>query len=233
MSQALDEVAWPASRLGEALAALARAHRLIAVDAAAPSMEVGIVERGAEAQRGWLDAAAAALGLEVEAVGLTYRDLGESLRRVAPALVRLPSGGVLALHAVRGERVDLIGPDDLRARRSLGEIQTALAAPLVSGTVVAATDGVLARAGFAGRRAARARDGLLAQMLGARPVEGITLVRARPGGSFYGALRAAGVVRSVVTFAVSQLVAQVVLLAGWRRSSSGRSPCPVGWGAGS
>jgi ATP-binding cassette, subfamily B, bacterial len=83
----LTTLAWPASRLGEALDALARATGLAprAVEPLRPP--VGFSWQGDEALGRWLAAAASHLGLEAEPMEIPYGEVAHLLPRVGPALL--------------------------------------------------------------------------------------------------------------------------------------------------
>src|SRR4051794_32807708 len=94
VATALDDFAWPAARLGEALEALARHCRwpvATATPGAPPAKSTG--DRLAR----WLEATAARLGLEVEPVAVPYPEMGRLLAGGGPTLVSLPGGATFLL----------------------------------------------------------------------------------------------------------------------------------------
>lgn len=91
---------WPAARLGEAVEQLALQSRLLPQTAEMPSPPTRLVETmdrsdqaGYEATQRWLEASAARLGLEVEAVETPYGEITRLVTQAAPAILRLPGDG--------------------------------------------------------------------------------------------------------------------------------------------
>jgi hypothetical protein len=68
----LDALTWPAAQLGEAIAALGRRSGLVPRLREAPASPEGLAREGAEALGAWIEATAAWLGLEAEAVEAPY-----------------------------------------------------------------------------------------------------------------------------------------------------------------
>src|SRR5262245_14785785 len=115
----LDTLTWPTSRLGEALAAVARQRgwRLRGVEIPVCPEERG--QDSPEALGEWLETAAAWLGLEAEPVAVPYAEVEALIRSAGPALIHLPATekpGFLVLLGRQRRRVTLLGPD-LRAHR--------------------------------------------------------------------------------------------------------------------
>src|SRR5438876_1087328 len=83
----LDHLCWPASKLGDAVEALARQSGLEprAVDLPAPI--TGVMESPGP----WIDATARRLGLEVEEAESSYANVEAFVRNAAPALIRMPA----------------------------------------------------------------------------------------------------------------------------------------------
>ena len=73
----MNDLAWPADRLGEALQTLARRSGLdpgeLALDEPSETEDLGA----------WIGTAAAAMGLEAEAVEVPYRDIESLVRQSA------------------------------------------------------------------------------------------------------------------------------------------------------
>ena len=112
--EALNTLAWPMGRLGEAIMVLARLRgwQLRALEA--PVYQEGLRQEGTEALGVWLEAAATWLGVEAEPVEVPYAEVESLVRRAGPALLRLPGlekPGFLALLGYQGRRALLIGPD--------------------------------------------------------------------------------------------------------------------------
>jgi len=108
----LDERAWPAWRLGEALEVLARRRGVAPQPAEAAVPPTGLATD--EALGHWMRAAAGCLGLEAEPVEVAYPEVEALVRDVGPALLRLPGAGeprFFVLLDGRRRAVRLLGPD--------------------------------------------------------------------------------------------------------------------------
>ncbi len=154
-------LAWPAERLGEAVAALGQA-RGWADPARRTHLAPGRPGDAAEAQ---LSRSAAYLGLDTEAVETDYAGVTRLLERCAPAVLALPGGWFFPVLARRGKGLLILDPQQARRSLPLETVRQMLCATLeneLSADLDALTDGI----GLAGRRGlcARAalRDGLLA-----------------------------------------------------------------------
>ena len=204
MTSDLTPLAWPAARLGEALAALARRADLSpnAVEILSPPAE--LFQQGDEVLGRWLRSAAGHLGLEAEPMEIPYGEVERVLPRAGPALLRLPGDGepgVLALLGGGRGRVFLLGPDLIvhRLRRSV--VRAALCRDLEA-PLAAQVDRLLVEAGVPARRHARARAAILREWLGSTPIGGGWLLEAGAGGGSHALLLLAWVT--------------VALLLGWR-----------------
>lgn len=231
MSASLDAVAWPASRAGEALEALA-AHvgmrtRAIEVPPMPEDILRGIGPHDDKAGA-WIEQAAAWLGLEAEPVQATWPQVPDLLLDAAPALVVLPPTKTSAPRVValcaratwRRDRAFALGPDLRRHAVPLEPLRAALCVYAESG-FLEHVRGLLARIGIAPSRRAKAERALLAERLGAVPVRGAWLLRQDPGDDFVPQLRQAGVLRRLGAMLATQL--GLYALAGLAWAILGRS----------
>src|SRR5216684_9117369 len=134
---------------GEALEALARAGGLPLRAIETPAPPEHFSTDIPSAQTRWLETAAAALGLEVEAVDAPYGEVDRLVRGAAPALLRITRGGVpcvLALGAVRRDTAVLVAPDLTERRVRIGTIRQELCEPLEA-PLAADTDTLIEEAG--------------------------------------------------------------------------------------
>ena len=211
-----ESLAWPAPRAGEALAALARRAGLEPL-----AHELGAVPREPSGLGAWLDATAGHLGLELQAVRAPYRDVARLLSRGAPALLRLPSpdGGedgerVLPVLRGRGRRITVLDRD-LRPREvDAAELRDALCRPLEE-SLRPHVESVVAEAGVAPRRRARAAEALLGEHLAEADVGGCWLLRLPPGRNPWLAVRRTGLRRQLATIAGAHLLGTVLFLLSW------------------
>lgn len=178
MTDELRKFAWPAERLGEALALLARHSGLALTPEDAPVPPPHVL--GNRSQIGsWIEASGRRLGLEAEPVETPYAEAEQMLSRAGPALLRLPEGSGLGyLLLLRGTPRDVcvLTPDRVVVRLALEEVRAALCrqaeAPLVE-----QVERMLEQAGVAAKHRPRARPALLRQLLTAARLGGCWLVR--------------------------------------------------------
>ena len=113
MIDQLAALAWPGSRLGEALQALARQNNLplrpveIPVDMTFPSNDLEALDRQVEATATWL-------GIEAESIEAPYTEIEPLLLGAAPALLYLPDKDGERLLAMAGRQrrtLTVLGPD--------------------------------------------------------------------------------------------------------------------------
>ena len=112
--EALDVLAWPVGRLGEAMAGLARFQGWQLRSPEAPVCPAELAYDRPEALHGWLEAAAAWLGVEAELVEVPYTEVASLVSGAGPALLCLPGRekpSFLALLGRQRRRVLLLGPD--------------------------------------------------------------------------------------------------------------------------
>lgn len=190
MSDALDAVAWPVRRAGEALEALAARAGYAPRDVEVPPMSDEVAARvgreGSAAAEAWIEHAAAWLGVEAEGVGAAWSEVPALLASAAPALVLLPATGttpprcVLLVGGGGRRRVRALGPD-LRARDvDVEPLRAALCDPYER-PFLESTRELLVAAKVPPRRRARAERALLRERLGGVQVPGCWLVRMDPG----------------------------------------------------
>jgi ATP-binding cassette, subfamily B, bacterial len=215
----LDRLAWPAAVAGDALAALAREAGLPAgstAEAELPPVPERAAEAGGAALSRWIEAAAAWLGLEVEAVESSYGEVEAMVRGAGPALLALPGDRPRLLCLLRPARrgaIELLGPDLARHPVPVDAVRDALCAPL--DTRGGRLDGVLERAGIASARRSRVRGRLLRQLLGAARVDGCWLLRLPPGAPFVDQLRQERLPRQLAAFVAVHVANLLVTLGAW------------------
>ena len=156
--EALDALAWPVGRLGEAIMGLARLHGWQLRSPEAPVYPVGVAHDSPEALHGWLEAAAAWLGVEAEPVEVPYAAVESLVYGAGPALLRLPGRekpGFLALLGSTRRHAMLLGPDLVVHRVPVGVLCTACRHD-VEAPLVAEVGHVLDAVGVPGRHRKRA-----------------------------------------------------------------------------
>ena len=232
----LAHLAWPLARLPEAVEALAyrQGAKAQPAELAAPSTLV-MADEALFGQ--WLVGAAAHYGFELEPVHAAYAGVEMMVRRAGPALIRLDTFGdnsgepAFFVLLAKGRRtVQLLGPDRKIARCPVAAVAEALRAPLAA-PISADVEQLLIQAQVPVQRRTKARQAILQERLGAKPIQGCWLLRASPGASVLQQMREAGLWRDMATFISAYLVQYVLWLAAWamigRAAFQGRSE--PGW----
>src|SRR5262249_54984594 len=163
----LNTLAWPVTRLGEALEALARQSGLAPRGRETLVPPAGLAQEDAAALGGWIETAAAWLGLEAELVEASYAEAHMFVRATGPALLRLPAQGeprFLALLGGRRRKVAVLGPDLVVHRLRPQAVGAALCRGLEA-PLTADVERLLADAGVPVRRRARVRQAILREQL--------------------------------------------------------------------
>jgi ATP-binding cassette subfamily B protein len=214
---ALDQLSWPVSRLGEALEALARTGGLAPRAVEVPPPPPGLARDGAEGLGRWIEATAAALGLEVEPVDVPYAEVEWLVRSAGPALLRLPGADeprVLALLRGRRRAVAILGPDRVVHRLRPDAVCTALCHELEQ-RLVARVDQLLGEAQIPKRRQARVRAAIMRERLSPVRIDGGWLVRLPPGASMWRQVRQARLPRYLLGLIGAHTVEYLLWLLSW------------------
>ena len=202
----LLRASWPEAELGAAVSALAAASGLLA----APSVVDGGPDDGTDAES-WMADAAARLGVEIVAVSVRFGDLGDMLRKLGPALLRLPDGRWLVVLR-GGRRLRLLGGDGRAVALGRDVVHDELCARLLAPAVAAARE-VFAGIGLAAENAAiRA---FAAERIGETEIPGCWLVRPSPASPLLGQARAAQAPLLVATLLVARVASTLLLLVMW------------------
>ncbi|WP_437899919.1 ATP-binding cassette domain-containing protein [Sorangium sp. So ce124] len=189
---ALAGVVWQPSALGHAMSALTAACGL--ATSAVPSP--GAPPEGDPTA--WIEAYAGCMGVEAEAIQCSFAELGGALASLGPSIVRVEQG-YLAVTSAGRRGLSVLTPALTSARIPLETVRRALTAHLED-RPASHVDKWLAAAQVPPRRAARARDELLAQLVADRPIDGVWLLRPDPGSSFRRLLSRRGVLRRGAIF---------------------------------
>jgi ATP-binding cassette subfamily B protein len=195
------DLLWPKASPSQAIAAVAQAARLPTT----PNDTWGTqsVER-----------AAAACGLEAEAVAVDYAGVDAFVRAAGPALVSLGDAGFVGLVGRRRRSVVVVGRD-LRVRAiPVAWLRDAIGGPCES-PIVAEVDALLDEARTPARRRARARSALLRERLGERRIEAGWVLRPAVGAPVRHVLRWSRVVRRIGLLATAHALQYALGLVGW------------------
>ena len=207
-------IAWPANRAAEALEALARRSGLRPKSMAVATPAT--VDTDPTRLGRWIEATAAALGLDAEPEEVRYADADRILTSASPALFLLSDGRLVALLS-RGvvltpdftER--RIGPVAVRA-----ELCRAVEEPLID-----ELNSLLESVGIPQRRWQRVRATVLRQRLAGKLVAYGWLLRLEPGTNSLLALRLSQVPQRLLLLTGTHLLQYALWLAAWWIVGSG------------
>ena len=202
-------IAWPATRVGEALEALARRSDLRPKSVELPAPPANIADDPRRLGL-WIESAASSLGLEAEPEEIRYADLERKLTSASPALVRCSDGRLLALL----DAGTVLGPD-LEAHRLGAEVIAAELSADAEAPLTAELDELLEAACIPQRHRERVRSALVRERLATKRIGHAWLLRLPPGASFSLQLRLARVPRRLAMLAGAHLVQYVLWLAAW------------------
>jgi ATP-binding cassette subfamily B protein len=207
----LAALAWPASRLGEALQALAQRSTLASAGAELPPPPA----RGPFGP--WIDLAAGCVGFESESVETTYADVDRVVLRAGPALLHLPGDGdarFLALLPGRRRTVSVLGPDLAVHSLEREDVRAALANALEA-PFAGDLDRLLGDAGVTLRRRARARAAILREQLGTAPLAGCWLLRLPPDANAWRQARDGGLPHRLAGLGAARTIEYALWLLAW------------------
>lgn len=199
---------WPAARSAEAVELLARAAGL-----AVRSREVVAGADPADAADR-VEAAAAALGLEAEAVDVPAGDIDAMLRSAGPAVIRVGPDALAMLVRRRGARVTLVRPDHRLVTVRRAVLHDALIASEAA-VVTPVTERLVEEAGVPPRRRAAVVRALVRERLRARPVQAGWLLRMPAGAGFAAQVAAAGGRRQLVLVAALHAAHYAAWVGAW------------------
>ena len=210
--------AWPASRLEEALEALARLHRL-------PTRggENGERGRGSESspetdgRTVGVQEAAARLGVEAQRVGVAHADLSRFLRSSAPALVELPGGTgphFLPICGRRGRDILVVGQDLSVYPFRTETLCSMLRQPLVE-NLATGVERLLEHASVPAGRRLKVRAALLEGQLRSLPIGGCWLLRASDAEALSARARRDRLLAPVALVAGAHAAQHILLVLSW------------------
>ncbi|MBI4322229.1 MAG: ABC transporter ATP-binding protein [Chloroflexi bacterium] len=219
----LGDLAWPSSRLGEAVELLGRKAGLLSGSAVAPGDSGPPEPAEDEALDRWVDGLAAGLGIEAEPVRSTFADVDRMVRGAGPALLRLPESydvdgprflALLSGGWSFGGKTTLIGSDGKTRRVRAQLVCDALCKDIVS-PWLAPLDALLAEAGVAEDRRDRARQAIVREQVAAQVVGGGWLLRLSPGASVWRQTVGEGLWRPVAMLLAATVCSQLLLMLSW------------------
>ncbi len=216
----LHTLAWPASRLGEAVECLAQKGGLLP-HSVEPAPPPGNLELASDEMIGrWVDVAAERLGLEAEPTESSYAQVEQLVHGAGPAILRLPGdlyrGEPCFLALLKGgrRRVSVVGPDQAVRHVRSGVIRDVLCHELESPWVEPIGQ-MLAEAGVSEQRRARAVTIILREQLGSERVGGCWILRMSPGANFMSQTRRARLFRPLLALVGAHTVQQMLQIFAW------------------
>jgi ATP-binding cassette subfamily B protein len=193
---------WPKSRIAEGLELLARASGL-------PVARLSPSARGDD-----VFSAAAALGLDVEAVDASSGEIDELLRAAGPAVIRISDDECVMLIGLRGGRAKVVRPDHRIVPVPPKLLHDALVTPEET-PLVAETRRMVDEAGVDRSRRETVTRALVAERLRSRRLRAGWLLRIPSGRRFGAQLIAAGARRQLILLAAAHITQYGLWIAAW------------------
>jgi ATP-binding cassette, subfamily B, bacterial len=199
-------LSWPASRLGEALSALANHAGFES------ARELGAPESGS-ALESWIEWGAKRLGCEAHLLEIPFRDLEDELSAAYPALLSLQDSFLLVVSGSR-RKLRVLTPARDVERISVCDVASAIREPLERGPR-AQFEHVLNEVGIPSSKQARTLRLLMDDQSGSRPFRGCWILRPPPGASTFRSLREANSIQHGAALIATHLAQYLVWLASW------------------
>ncbi|MCO4745213.1 MAG: ABC transporter ATP-binding protein [Proteobacteria bacterium] len=230
MSEALRKIAWPGTRLGEALSALGKAGKLDALQ----GLDNPSPELPTQARFHWASEAATSMGVEPEELRCSLRELETTLPLLGPALVPLSLPGeetrFLAILESRG-KLTFIGPDGTLHRRPSASVAHALSAPIYRALAQRGVPSMLEAAGIPEPRQHQVLQTLAKGRHGEASVGPFLTLRPHPASSLSVLSKHAGLPRLGALVLATHVLSTLAALFAWyligRGALSGR--WETGW----
>jgi ATP-binding cassette, subfamily B, bacterial len=204
----IHSLAWPISRLGEALEILAQKTGFSSNPPELPLPPKHFEQADNQAIGQWLERASSRLGLEIEAVESSYTEVEKMVQRAGPAFLRLPGEGLphfLVLLKGGWSKIALIAPDLSLCRIPAKPIRDALTYE-VEAPLATPINQLLNQAGVPEQRRARAKTAILREQLSSVQIKGCWLLRLSPAISFWQQIRQARLPRYTLSIIIVHLI---------------------------
>jgi ATP-binding cassette subfamily B protein len=222
-------LAWPASRLGEAMSALARRSGLDPRQVNPPSFDPG---RDKADLNIWISSTARYLGIEVKPVSCRYPELEKLLRSSGPSLIRLPGDEeprFFLLLRASSRRVHLLANDLTTCAISLEAVQWALGQELER-PVKQSVEHLLDRAGISGKRRDKAISTMVSERLATSVIGDCWLLRLPPSVPFSRLARQARLPRYLAAFSGLHIIDYLLWIFSWYLIGRGALEGRLDWG---
>ena len=210
ISPRLTALAWPATRLGDALTALARHSGSTSTtpETTNPASLSGM------STDEWIESTAKRLNCEAEAIESNYRDLEADLAFAFPALLRISDTLFLAVISSRGQKLRVLAPNLHLHTIGIREVCDTIREPLER-TARPEYEQLLAGAGISTARRNSTVSMLLAEQLGDKGFDQCWILRPSPGGDMIPSLRKVGAMRNGIGLLAAHTAQYLLWLASW------------------
>jgi ATP-binding cassette, subfamily B, bacterial len=205
----VKRLAWPATRVGDALSSLARKCGLTT----APDLLPAALSDGHNLSE-WIESAAQHLGCEAEPIQSNYRDLESDLANAYPALLRLDESLFLAIVGCGGKRLRVLAPD-LRVHSIATRSVAALIREPEERPARASYDQLFAEAKVPSSRQAKTVCLLAAEQLGDKRFDQCWMLRPSSGLPSLGWLRDVGARRNGSALLIAHTAQYLLWLTAW------------------
>src|SRR3954468_11305959 len=212
-----SRLAWPLSRLGEALQAIARASGVGLRSDVVLSCPPLDSQSNRQALERWVEHAARRLGLEAEPTEVSYNAVERRVRYASPALLTLASadGTTFLVLLETGRRTAiLLTPAGSRHHVPIDDVASWLRRD-VEAQAAPRIHTLLAEAGLADERRRQAGRAILRDQLSDTPIALCWLLRLRPDAPFWRHVRDARLLRHALLFCTAYAVTACVSAISW------------------
>lgn len=213
----INSLAWPASRLDEAVRYLIQKSGISSAPRETPPLpdDHGLIDD--EVLDNWIHFLGGRLDIEVEAVETSYTEVEHMVQNAGPAIIRLPSKEdhrFLAVLKGRGQWTQVIAPDLSVRRIRVEDVRSSLVSEIEE-SLIPGIERLIAEAGVSEQRRIKACNAILREQLGPKRIGGIWLLRMPPGANFWKQIRYARLPHYLGTMIGLHLAAQVFFVLNW------------------
>lgn len=215
----LYALAWPASRLAEAMEALAVRSGLNRQSAPAFDLLPDTIQIDADQIEQWAQRAAAQLNIEAEPVAVVFRDVDGFVRNAGPALIRLvgseeSSEPVFLAFLKGGMNPAVLTPDLRQIRIKQAVVSQAIRRPILQ-PVAEQGARFLTNIGISEERREKVGSAIYQELFGSVNIQAGWLLRLPPGAPMIRQMAQAHLLRPVIAILVAQLLIQALTLLAW------------------
>ena len=214
---ATSTLAWPVSRLADAVEGLARESGLVTPAAAARQIPTLNRAAAGEAFEGRVERLSRSLDFEVESCDISYGGIARALENAAPALIKVPGDHddrFIALLGSSARAVTLLTSDGGRRRVSTTTVAAWLRHHL-DAPLIEQWEQLLDEAEVPAANRAAARQALLEARLGEQPATRCWMLRPAPASTFWRHMRHARLPRRLMVFLMAYAGASLASAGSW------------------